>query len=213
MVSEVYGAHTQNWDATQDNKGIMYFANTYGVLVYDGVSWELIKAKNKGTIRSIKYIKGKGVFVGGVDEFGKIVENEKGELEYQSLVEKVGEGFRDFADVWGVHVEDDIIYIHTRKYLFRWSGDEFKAWDVGANLYHRAFLVNGQLYVRAQGKGLMMLNGDRLELLPGGELFANEFVSALLPYGKNQILIGSRTQGLFLYSKNKSINGYKSSIS
>ena len=36
-------------------------------------------------------------------------------------------------------------------------------------------------------------------MVPNGEKFANERIYTMLPYDKNRILIGTRTQGLFLY--------------
>ena len=38
-----YGADGVNWWATEDDKGVLYFANNNGVLTYDGSEWELIK--------------------------------------------------------------------------------------------------------------------------------------------------------------------------
>ena len=32
-----YGADVQNWGITQDDQGVMYFANNDGLLEYDGV--------------------------------------------------------------------------------------------------------------------------------------------------------------------------------
>ncbi|MES1219376.1 MAG: hypothetical protein ABUT20_27990, partial [Bacteroidota bacterium] len=38
-----YNADGVNWWAAEDDKGVMYFANTSGTLIYDGQNWELIK--------------------------------------------------------------------------------------------------------------------------------------------------------------------------
>ena len=32
----------QNWDILQDNRGIMYFANTKGLLEFDGKNWRVL---------------------------------------------------------------------------------------------------------------------------------------------------------------------------
>ena len=36
-----YGASPQNWGVAEDQRGIMYFANTNGLLEFDGNSWRL----------------------------------------------------------------------------------------------------------------------------------------------------------------------------
>jgi hypothetical protein len=42
-----HGGTQQNWAIVQNKKGIMYFANTGGVLEYDGSSWRLIEIENE----------------------------------------------------------------------------------------------------------------------------------------------------------------------
>ena len=34
--AKVYKAHSQNWAAIQDKRGLMYFGNSQGILEYDG---------------------------------------------------------------------------------------------------------------------------------------------------------------------------------
>ena len=38
-----YNAGLQNWAIVQDHRGVMYFGNNPGVLVYDGISWRMIE--------------------------------------------------------------------------------------------------------------------------------------------------------------------------
>jgi hypothetical protein len=45
--SEEYGAHFQNWNAVQDSRGVMYFANNSKVLEYDGKNWTSFKLGSK----------------------------------------------------------------------------------------------------------------------------------------------------------------------
>ena len=40
---EQYKASSQNWVAVQDRRGVMYFANTAGILEFDGQRWQLIR--------------------------------------------------------------------------------------------------------------------------------------------------------------------------
>src|SRR5258707_1292518 len=37
--AKTYGASPQNWGIAQNPRGIMYFANTEGLLEFDGVTW------------------------------------------------------------------------------------------------------------------------------------------------------------------------------
>ena len=48
-----YKANSQNWTIVQDNRGIMYFGNSAGILEYDGVNWRLIKTKDDAVVRML----------------------------------------------------------------------------------------------------------------------------------------------------------------
>ena len=49
----INGGLTATWGITQDNEGKIYFANSYGVLIYDGKKWESIILDNEFEARSI----------------------------------------------------------------------------------------------------------------------------------------------------------------
>jgi hypothetical protein len=38
-----YNADGINWAAIEDNKGVMYFTNGKGLLMYDGQSWQVLR--------------------------------------------------------------------------------------------------------------------------------------------------------------------------
>ena len=52
-VSTEYNASEQNWVAVQDNRGVMYFGNTNGVLEFDGKNWKKFELYNGSIVRSL----------------------------------------------------------------------------------------------------------------------------------------------------------------
>ena len=60
------------------------------------------------------------------------------------------------------------------------------------------FQVGERCFVRELGRGLLELADGEWRLVPGGERFATEKISSMLPSG-GHILLGTRTQGLFWY--------------
>ena len=65
--------------------------------------------------------------------------------------------------------------------------------------------IYDEIYVREPDKGLMKLVGDTLELIPGGERFADQRIHAILPLndlspnGDKRMLIATSLAGLFEY--------------
>ena len=50
---EQYNASSQNWGAVQDHRGVMFFANTGGILEFDGRSWQLIPTPANTTVLAL----------------------------------------------------------------------------------------------------------------------------------------------------------------
>lgn len=53
-----YGGHGQSWAIVQSPQGLLYVANGFGVLEYDGVSWRLIETSSRSTARSLAIASG-----------------------------------------------------------------------------------------------------------------------------------------------------------
>ena len=51
--SAIHGGVRATWGITQARDGRIYFANTHGILVYDGESWRIVEAKDAALGRSI----------------------------------------------------------------------------------------------------------------------------------------------------------------
>ena len=84
---EVNGGFTSNWGITEGLDGKLYFANNYGVLVYDGKTWSNIILDNNDPARSIATDKLGNIIVGSRGNFGFISNNGSGDPIYKSLNE------------------------------------------------------------------------------------------------------------------------------
>ncbi len=198
-----YGAQPQNWAIVQDNQGIIYVANHGGVLQYDGISWRIIKIPN-WSVRSMAYTgNGDGVlYIGGKNECGFLAPDNKGELNYVSLVSYLQEHQKNFADVWNTHVANDRIYFETAQFLFCWNPQKkkMKVWEPGYQ-FNNTFTCNKEFFVHSRQVGLLQIKDDSLQLVPGGEILAGKkvFFMAPLDAAAQKLLIGTRDNGFFLY--------------
>ena len=153
---------------------------------------------NRSAARSL-YVADGRIYVGAVGELGYLDSDEAGKLRYTSLLKNIPKEYRDFKDVYTTHVIGDTIYFRTRYTIFRWTDNQMRIWKSSKQLMG-AFVVNDKFYSGQIGVGLMEMVDDSLQLLPGGEMFANKSVRFMIPsYGGSQILIGTLANGLFLY--------------
>lgn len=79
-----YEARFQNWGITQDDNGVMYFANNGGLLSFDGYTWDVTPLPNATILRSILFDDGK-IYSGTYKSFGFFDKNDKGEFIYNPL--------------------------------------------------------------------------------------------------------------------------------
>ena len=179
---EDYGAHYQSWDVAQGTDGLIFVANSGGVLEYDGEEWRLHELPNgeRAMVRSVAAGPDGKIYVGGDGDLGRLVPDRLGFLQYESLRDHLPPEHRDFADVWTAHATDEGIVFQTSETLHRWNGMAFQSWTTSSR-FRSAFLIEGTAYVWEEGVGIKRLNGDDLRLIPGGAWFADQKVDALLP--------------------------------
>jgi GAF domain-containing protein len=144
---------------------------------------------------------GKGrVYVGALKEFGYLERDSRGQWQYASLMALVPQRYRQVDEVWNVTLGQDGVYFNAGQYLYRYRPTEptIKVWEAQGQPFHLLFGVNGRVFVRHRGVGLLEVQGDELKLVPGGEQWTNDLVYVMLPYDAKRILVGARGRGLFL---------------
>ena len=108
-----YNADGVNWWAAEDDKGVMYFANTKGTLVFDGQRWELVRPPGISETRAIAKGKGGKMYVATNGDIGYLAPGKKGKLEFISLKDKLPADKRNFGIVW------EATALHNGNIMFR----------------------------------------------------------------------------------------------
>lgn len=195
-----YRAGTQTWAAAQDLKGFMYFANNDGMLVFDGVQWELYRIPGFSIMRSI-YIDDRGeIYIGAYNEIGKMVPGRDGKLAYASLKDLIPEKYRNFDDVWSISPYQGKIVFQSYNALYIYEEGKPISVVEAVSRFPLAYAVAGRVIVNDEKTGLMELSGTRLIPLEGASGLRGFSISSILPYDENGVLVVSTTgSGLFLY--------------
>lgn len=197
-----YGAFNQNWDIAQDSLGRIYFANGSGVLIYDGVNWELFELPKQSHTKSIAIDKDNNVFVGATNEFGYLRPQASGTPTYVSLSDSLSKTDSDFMVVWQTHATSEGIYFQSTEAIFRWKEGILQTWKAGENKFFKSFWVDHTYYVWVQNEGLMHMKDDELQMAKNGEFFADKRIMAILPIEANKLLV-TTFDGLYIYNGNE----------
>lgn len=140
-----YKADPQCLAAVQDHKGIMYIANTNGVLCYDSHNWTLISNRNHSKILSLAVDRKGMVMVGGINEFGYLQPNAIGQLKYVSLSEKLKDVDAKFGEVIKIVVEENRTLFICKTQIVELKGQHVQ--KIISKKIENAFYVHSCLYV------------------------------------------------------------------
>jgi signal transduction histidine kinase/ligand-binding sensor domain-containing protein len=193
-----YKAHAQNFAIALDQSGIVYTGNFAGVLQYDGEFWRLIPTANATRVSALGIDSTGTVFVGGMGEIGSLETNHRGEMSFKSLLDSAGANVPAFRDVLQIFPTSEGVYFITKKIVFKWHNRKIDQWIPDYEILS-GFQVNQSVYFQVKEKGLMLFKSGQLTPVPNGELVTGAIeIKAMLPYGDQEVLIATGTQGLYL---------------
>ena len=195
-----YRAGNQNWAIAQDEFGVMYFGNNNGILIYNGVKWQLTHVPNLSIVRSIKAFPPGKILAGAFDELGVVIRDSLGNYRYVSWKSKIPSDESKFGDIWKIHVTDKYIYFQTRTHLliFTTNGDYVTALHP-ENEFIFSFMVNGQLIIQDKNNGLKKLDAMQLIPIPESNQINHLEIWDILFLPDNKYLLFSQQQGVYIW--------------
>jgi len=193
----VYHADRQNWAVAEDNRGILYFGNSTGVLEFDGARWRrILLPGGRGAFALGKAADGR-ILVGGNGEVGWLAPDSSGSMAYVSKAADLPDAFRSAGDPV-VHILDSPIgqvYLSDH-WLFVRPATGALTILRSADHFLQATWFNDALYVLDSGRGLLRLDDGVLHDVAGG---AHMRGLTMVVTGAG-LLIPSYNDGLVLYS-------------
>lgn len=192
----------------QDSRGIVYFANNKGLLEFDGTYWLTYPLPNGTIARSVAFDHIDKIYAGAQDEFGYFSPDENGRQIYYSLIHLVPEAYRGFEDIWHIFILEDLIYFCSAEAIFKFNGEEILVIPPKSSRFGKFFELEGKIFVQEIEGALYELKGQEFELIIPQDIFPYERVIAIFPYGPDQKLIITFSNGLFLLD-NSGVNPWE----
>jgi len=190
----------QNWAVLQSLDGLMYFGNANGVLEYDGCKWRFIPCVKGVFVTALACGEDGTIYVGTQYGFGYLLPDIYGKLQYYSISDSLIDNYFNTV-VWKVHTVNGHAYFQTEDAIFDYYKGKITT-ILPDNSFHLSFLVNGQLFIREREKGLLIIEKNQLNLIAGGEAFAQFGVFSIIPLNKtnDSLLIFTQEAGIWKYA-------------
>ena len=194
--AEDYKGHTQNFSVIQDERGLLYFANGNGIIVYDGDSWEMINIPKDLMVRDLAIDRNGLIYAASNNELGYLQPNDQGKTKYISLRDSVNiEG--DIGIIREITQIDEKIYFRSTNYLICLDKNGFNHWKAKTS-FDLIFIYNNDIYIYEEKNGLFILKNDELIIAPGGEeIIGYTFKTA--NQIEDKIVFINNNYGLFIY--------------
>ena len=194
-----HGAKNQIWGISQDNRGVMYFANSDGLVEFDGSNWAIIKIENEQAVRSIDIDQKGTIYVGAKGNFGFLKEDSRGIKRFISLKNKLPASHLRFGKVWQTHCTKNGVFFVTNNEVFFWDHENVSVYSIKRSGHLST--IEGKTIINDRNKGLLVFDGKEFETIHGSERFKHKTVNAVLAYDVNNWLIATKDVGLVLLNK------------
>ncbi len=195
---EQTGGHTQNWLAAQDKRGVMFFANTAGILEFDGQRWKYIPTPSQVTVRSILCAQDGTLYFGSIGDFGFLAAGKKGETTAISLKDKIPKADRAFNDIWQILDSAEGTVFFSRERIFRKFKDQIHSIS-GGLAPGQGCRLNGHIFFPELKQGLSTLQGNEVVPLPFAKDVDNGYTTCCAPMGTHKLLVARSKGGFVTY--------------
>ncbi len=194
FLKDDYNGERQNWDVSSSSSGATYFANTLGLLRYDGENWSLYKTSN--ILRAV-YCSNDTIYVGGNGLMGYFLEKD------------LHKGFQPLTkienDIWKIFRLNELIIFQSFDKIYHVNSDGL----VGIERFKHGnttftYPIGEKIVYQISYGKLMAItpNGNERVICDTPEIgkFLVKYISQL---STDTFLIGTLENGLFTLSNNK----------
>ena len=199
-----YQGGIQNFSFTQNDLGLIYVANNFGLLEYDGSTWRRYTLPNSTKIRDVAIDDSGTIFVAGQAQFGYFRPDESGKLSYFSLLEKLPQDKQNLEEIWKIlFIQDKIVFCTFDEiFIFNKNLELAHILDLEGD-FESFHIANNNLLVNQSAEGLLYLENDQLVAWEKGDFFKDMLVVGFISLTKNQHLVFTRNEGIFSFSPSK----------
>lgn len=210
FTRDMYKSGTQNWAIAQNGSNVMYFANNFGLLEFDGKNWTTYPIINGTNVRSVLSTKDGRFYASSFNEFGYFKKERNGRFYYNSLVNNSIVSPINSNELYNILEGNKSIYFQSERCVYEYNGDTTIRLPFSGKINTSAF-VHNILFVASEQNGVFMLNGNLFVRIPGSEVLQQKKISSILPFKDNKVLFVTSFNGVYIFDGN-SITPYNTGI-
>ncbi len=198
-LADVHNGHAQSWAVAQDFRGVTYFANGKGILIFDGVDWRLIEMD---AVLALDVDELGRVFWSNTREIGYLVPGKNGELKPQSLMGLVPEEIKNFESIRNIFATSHGVYFINKNRIFRWFNHRLTLVGEGG-AYYCAKLDDEIVLFNTKPVELHIIENGKIHALKvdNQQLIKKASRTAIVSHGDRNLMLITTDRGFFVYHR------------
>lgn len=198
--SRDYEGGIQNWAITQNNDGLIYVANNFGLLEFDGNLWNRYTLPGQTKMRDVMVGTDGKIYVASQGNFGYFAPNNLNEISFTSLADSLPDEYRNFDETWKIFKTTEEVIFCTFREIFIFEDDRFVQVIDPKQAPENFHFVNHTLLINQLETGLSYVDqNNELKLFDQGDFYEGMAITGIIPLVNNHLLIATNTHGVFVY--------------
>lgn len=207
-----YKAYNQNWGISQSPQGLMYFANSAGLLEFDGRYWQTYPLPDKQTLRTVACDQGGRIYGGGYGEFGYWEPNELGVLQYHSLRAELDYPPAEAEEIWNIVLDSQLVLFQSFSDVYIYDYEKvYRVDDPGLLLFIKKIGADWIIPVIQQGLYTWTPTAG-FRFLEASATLQQMRVKGLVPDTANDFWIATERNGLFILREGEGITAWPTAV-
>ena len=195
-----YNAHQVNYDVLFDERGVMYAANAYGIMSYDGETWKLVPMSASNSPVSLCLSADKKLYIGANNDLGYAEADARGVLKFHSLSHLLPDSLKKNIG-WVHHCAEykGKIYFASEFKIFVFNGKNLSVmYPEKGNKFLFVDNIQGELCIMELGKGIGFMGENDIEWLKGSGEIKDIEIRCIERKGKNSFYLYGR-EAIYLF--------------
>ncbi|MEM9160935.1 MAG: ATP-binding protein, partial [Verrucomicrobiota bacterium] len=200
-----FDADADNRQILQDERGVIYVANSKGLIEYDGARWKKVDREGIADVLCLTLGPRGRVFLGSFRDFGFLEADESGDYRFVSLKEKVPDAARDDQMYDRIFSDERCVYVQTDGNLYIWDC-ESQEMEVVSGLAGDSivFSVGGEVYATFRNEAVKVLREGAWLTIDGFGFLSgtNGRVKGVAKGERGEVYLATSFMGIYRFDGN-----------
>lgn len=190
-----YNGGNKNWGFAEDDEGNLYVANTEGIMIFNGMNWQMVHLPNHRVPRSIFRGFDGRIYAGGFETIGYIDRTDPSQPAFIEIGQEILQGTEE--EIWHITGSQNQIMFQSFSIIVFYDGQEMNLYTPHDNIMFGQW-IDGQLWVPQISKGIYKFDNGREQTIIPRNFPDDAVITGFEKIQNDKLIIATRNQGLYI---------------